>query len=188
MLKRVFLLVSLLIVSVSLSANDVAWQALKEGKAIVLMRHAYAPDTNEVSFFEPEQCAGERNLSASGREQGKKVAAVFRENGIEQATVFSSSLCRCMDTGKVFGFGSVENLPEINSYFADRSKGPAQVIALKNWIRAAIANPSTPVVLVTHGLNVTDLMETYAEQGEVLIVGVRNNQLSTLHRFYIPAE
>ena len=67
-------------------------------------------------------------------------------------------------------------------------KGPAQVVALIAWIKQAIADKAETSILVTHGLNISDLLADYAQQGEVLIVGIKDDQLTVLHRFFIPAE
>lgn len=163
-----------------------AWQALSEGKAVALMRHAYAPDTNEISAYEPQRCEGERNLSKNGVEQAKKIAQIIRSKNIETMRVFSSSLCRCIDTGKAFEFEPVNKLALINSFFNDREKGPEQSDALRQWIIDAINNPEQPIMLVSHGLNVSALTGVYAEQGDVLILSEKDNELVVLHQFSTP--
>lgn len=184
--KRLYLFgFSVLMMTFSLSAvaNEAAWVALQKGEAVAVLRHAIAPDTNETSFFEPERCENERNLSKEGRDQATKIGETFRKNGISKAAVYSSSFCRCIDTGKLFNYGAVSNLPEINSYFADRSKGPAQLKALQTWIKKAIAEKSGPNILVTHGLNTSDLTSGFAEQGDVMIVGIEDGKLVTMLQF-----
>jgi phosphohistidine phosphatase SixA len=179
----ILLLLMLNRVNLAQASEQEAWTALQQGKAVVLMRHAYAPDTNEVSPINPVKCADERNISAEGAQQAKNVAETLRANKIEKANVYSSSLCRCIDTGVLFEYGEVKNLPALNGYSHDRSLGPSQTEALRNWIKNTITQSNTPHVLVTHGLNISDLMESFAEQGEALIIGIENNKLIKLYQF-----
>lgn len=186
---KIILLTGLLSMwSSTLLASEKAWQALQRGEAVVLMRHAYAPDTNEVSPFNPDKCAAQRNISAGGANQARAVADTLRANSINEATVHSSSLCRCMDTGTLLEYGEVLFLPEIDTYFADRTKEPAQTAALRRWIKAAVAEKRSPTILVTHGFNIIDLMGSFVEQGEVLIVGVQDDALVVLHKFSTAVE
>lgn len=184
---RIILLSGVLsLFSSTIQASEKAWQALQRGDGVALMRHAYAPHTNEVSPFNPDECATQRNISAEGAKQAIAVGNTLRTNNITNATVYSSSLCRCIDTGTLLNLGDVQYLPEIDSYWYEREKGPAQIAALQLWIKNAIAQQQGPAILATHGLNIRDLMGGFVQQGDVLIVGVENNKLVNLHQFSTP--
>jgi len=47
--------------------ENAAWQALKEGKALLVLRHALAPGFGDPESFQLENCSTQRNLSADGR-------------------------------------------------------------------------------------------------------------------------
>jgi len=176
------LLFSLFFTSTQASEKE-AWEALQQGKAVALMRHAYAPPTNEISPISPKKCEGERNLSAQGAQQAKDIAKTFRSNKIHEADVYSSTLCRCIDTGVLFEYGEVKNLPELNSFAKDRSVEAEQTEALKEWIKTSIKETNTPQILVSHGFNINGLMGGFADQGDVLIVGLKDDKLVNLHQF-----
>jgi len=93
-----------------------------------------------------------------------------------------------IDTGTLLDFGKVLNLPEIDTYWYEREKGPAQTEALHLWIKNAIAQQLGPAILATHGLNIRDLLGGTVQQGDVLIVGIENNELVNLYQFSTPWE
>jgi len=93
------------------------WPALQSGVQIVLLRHALAPGTGDPAGFNFNDCAPQRNLSATGREQARKIGELFRGNGIDSARVCSSQWCRCLETARLLELGPVTELPIINSFF-----------------------------------------------------------------------
>jgi len=163
-------------------AEDVptAWDALRQGNAVIIMRHSLAPDDGPASPLTRAVCADERNLSQAGRDQAEEIGALFRENGIEEASTYSSDVCRCVDTATLFGYDEPEILPAINSFFNDRSAEPKQTEALKQWIQDRTSSSSTPAILVTHGLNVSALTGDFLMQGEFLVVAVEQNDVVVL--------
>jgi hypothetical protein len=120
---------------VAFSAEDLrseaAWQQLRQGTAIAIMRHALAPGTSDPSGFKIGDCATQRNLSEEGREQSRKIGRLFRQKGINAAQVISSEWCRCKDTASLLDVGLVNTLPALNSFFEDRSLAEPQTKSLK---------------------------------------------------------
>jgi broad specificity phosphatase PhoE len=163
--------------------EDFAWQQIKDGKAVILMRHAYAPEGgSEPSAFTPQKCSSERNLSIRGQQQAKKVGNLFRSKGINTANVYSSYICRCIDTGKLFNLGDVENLTAINPIFENWDQEQTQTAALNDWIRTAISEQSGPNILISHGFNIGSLMGYIIGEGSFIIIGIEGSQLVTLHQ------
>lgn len=148
-------------------ASGLAAQAAKPGH-IVMMRHALAPGTGDPSNFELDDCSTQRNLSEAGRRQARRTGEFLREAGVRQARVLSSQWCRCLDTAELLGFGPVEPLPALNSFFEDRGSGPAQTRALR--ARIAEMDLSRPVVMVTHQVNITSLTRVYPSSGEMVVL------------------
>lgn len=144
------------------------WEALGAPGHLVVMRHALAPGTGDPAGFELRECGTQRNLSDAGREQARRIGERFRANGIESAAVYSSQWCRCLDTARLLGLGSVEELPVINSFFRDYARRDEQTLGLEAWIADHPLN--RPVVLVTHQVNITALTGVYPGSGEMVVL------------------
>lgn len=164
------------------AANEDLWRALREGRAVVLMRHALAPGTGDPPGFRLDDCTTQRNLSAEGRAQAQRAGAVLRANGITAAVVKSSAWCRARDTATELGLGPVETEPALNSFFGDSSRAPAQMAAL----RAAIAAlpRDRPAVLVTHQVVVSAISGIYPQSGEMVVLA--RDGLAVLGRIPVP--
>jgi phosphohistidine phosphatase SixA len=149
--------------------EEALWNGLRSGTHVAMMRHATAPGTGDPAIFKLGDCSTQRNLSEEGRAQAKRIGARFRANGIATARVFSSQWCRCLETARLLGLGPVEELPLLNSFFADSEQRDPQTRALKEWL--AGQNVPEPLVLVTHQVNITALTGVYPASGEMVVIG-----------------
>jgi phosphohistidine phosphatase SixA len=147
---------------------DVAWQALRQGEAVALIRHAVAPGIGDPPNFKIGDCATQRNLSEEGRVQSRRIGDAFRARGIIEAAVFSSQWCRCLETARLLGLGPVDAVPALNSFFAEPARSEEQTAALRNLI--AKLRPERPAILVTHQVNITALTGVYPASGEIIFV------------------
>lgn len=161
-------------------AQDTAalWQALRGGGHVALMRHALAPGTGDPADFSLDDCATQRNLSAEGRRQAVRIGEAFRRNGIERARVFSSQWCRCRETARLIDLGTVAPLPALNSFFQQWEHRDSRTQALRQWL--ATQDLSTPMVLVTHQVNITALTGRGAASGEIVVVAVGDGGVEAL--------
>ena len=151
------------------SGNDTElWNSLRSGNSLVLIRHAIAPGTGDPNHFRLGDCSTQRNLSAAGRSQAQAIGRQFRAHGIQQAQVFSSQWCRCMETAELLELGPVTELPELNSFFQQYERRDLQTQHLKKWLKRATFDH--PLVLVTHQVNITALTDFYPESGEMVII------------------
>lgn len=167
-----------LLLSVALSLATVAqahandekalWAALATPGHFALMRHALAPGTGDPEAFRLEDCATQRNLSDAGRRQAERTGAAFRENGIRAARVLSSQWCRCLDTARLLDLGPATPQPALNSFFRTMAKGPEQIERLRAMI--AKLPLKGPVVMVTHQVVITGLVDIVPSSGEILVV------------------
>lgn len=145
-------------------------EALREGRAVALMRHAPAPGTGDPAGFRLGDCATQRNLSAEGRAQARATGARLRAAGITRARVYSSQWCRCLETARLLDVGAVTEMPALNSFFADRAQGPAQTAALSAFLRDQ--PPAEPLILVTHQVNITAFTNGFMRSGEIVLVAL----------------
>ncbi|CAM3578607.1 histidine phosphatase family protein [Halomonas lysinitropha] len=145
-----------------------AWQALLDGGHVALMRHALAPGIGDPSGFRLEACETQRNLSADGREQARRIGERFRERGIEVAGVRSSRWCRCLETARLLGLGEVVPTPSLDSFFRDRGLADDRTRAVRALIRGW--DREGAMVLVTHQVNITALVGGGVGSGEIVVV------------------
>jgi hypothetical protein len=151
------------------AAAERAWAALREGRAVAVMRHVSAPGTGDPPGFRLGDCATQRNLSAAGRDEARAIGRAFRAHGIAAADIYSSQWCRCLETAELLGLGPVEPLPALNSFFRDRGRRDEQTAALRAVILER-GNDGRPRVFVTHQVNVTALTGVYPRSGQVVVV------------------
>jgi phosphohistidine phosphatase SixA len=154
------------------SASEPAWQALRDGGAVAVMRHAQAPGTGDPPGFRLGNCSTQRNLSSEGREQARQIGAQFKANNIFIEQVLSSEWCRCLDTARLAFGDHVEPLPILNSFFSNRDAGGMQTRAVRELVEGWRAH-SGVLVLVTHQVNITALTGVYPAEGEILVLKPR---------------
>ncbi|EBA01110.1 histidine phosphatase family protein [Marinobacter sp. ELB17] len=150
--------------------ENVAWQALKEGKALLVLRHALAPGFGDPESFQLKDCSTQRNLSAEGRRQAQAWKPFLAAQGINEARVFSSQWCRCLDTASGMAIGPVTEWSSLNSFFqgrGDRRLQTQQTIKQVNEMP-----PGKPVIMVSHQVNITALTGVYPSSNEGVIISL----------------
>lgn len=153
-------------------ASELAWQALQEGGAVALLRHAHAPGTGDPPEFRLGDCSTQRNLSSKGREQARQLGTRFKANHIAIERVLSSEWCRCLDTARLAFGDRVERLPALNSFFSKQDVEGVQTGAVRGLVEKWRAQTGV-LVLVTHQVNITALTGIYPAEGEILVLRPR---------------
>lgn len=161
---------------------DKAWQAVRAGQAIALIRHALAPGVGDPANRVLGDCSTQRNLSAEGRSQAQHIGDVFRNNGVREAIVLTSQWCRCAETAELLQLGTPQAAPFLDSFFADRSTAEAQTSALRDYLTAAVEAQDAVHVLVTHQVNITALTQQFVNSGEITIMSVNDGAVDVLAR------
>jgi phosphohistidine phosphatase SixA len=162
-----------------LFATRVAWSAdvadgqqiatrLRQGGCVALMRHAETtPGVGDPPEFKLDDCRTQRNLSAAGQQDARRIGAWFRQNKLKPRAVLTSAWCRCKDTANI-AFGQHSVWPALNSVFNDRVLSPDQTEAVR---KALAAVPKQQFdVWVTHQVNVTALTGQGIGMGEIFIL------------------
>jgi len=147
--------------------SDAAWEALRDGGKVVLIRHALAPGMGDPPGFTIDDCATQRNLSGGGRAQATRIGEAFAANGVAVEQVLTRAWCRCIDTATL-AFGAAEVWAPLNSFFRDSATAPAQT----EETRAQVAGWSGQgtLVLVTHQVNMTELTGIFPDSGEAIVL------------------
>lgn len=169
-LPRYCLAALLLLSSISIMADPSAWEAVREGRAMVILRHAYAPGIGDPAHFRLDDCSTQRNLNAQGREESISWGKYLSEKGLGSATVYSSRWCRAVDTAKGFQLGAVRPVPELDSFFQHQDQAQTQMQALRKLIAGLPAGE--PIIMVSHQVNITALTGVFPASGEALILAL----------------
>jgi phosphohistidine phosphatase SixA len=138
-------------------ADESSWRALREGPAVLLLRHAQTvPGVGDPPGFRLEDCKTQRNLSLEGRSQAVALGQTLASRGVKVTRVESSRWCRCLDTARLaFPALTVQPLDALNSFFDDRASEGERTTAARARI-AAWRGPGV-LVLVTHQVNISAL-------------------------------
>ncbi|OEC36537.1 Phosphohistidine phosphatase SixA [Pseudomonas cuatrocienegasensis] len=164
------LMVGLLSSGLAQADEQQAWAALREGRALLLLRHATAPGVGDPAGFTLGDCSTQRNLNEQGRAEGRRWGERLRGLGIERPQLLSSRWCRARDTAQAMDLGPVEPLPPLDSFFENRTTANQQIEALLAQINALPAGVAR--VLVSHQVNITALTGIYPASGEGLILAL----------------
>lgn len=170
------LLASALLALVALPAQASLASDLTDGQHVLLMRHADAPGYGDPSGYQLDQCSTQRNLGERGRKQAVILGQWLSTQGINSANVISSVWCRCVDTAKLLNKGVVTTSPALGSFFDDMSLAKQQTKDLEKLIQIQLQeNPKTPLILVTHHVNIQAYAGKNVNVGDMVLVKVDKN-------------
>ena len=175
------LLFSLLPLSASANlAND-----LGDGQHVLLMRHADAPGYGDPTGYQLDQCSTQRNLGDFGKKQAVLIGEWLKNQGVTSADLISSPWCRCIDTAKLLNLGPVKISPVLGSFFDDMSLEKQQTKQLGQLIQMKLSdNNKTPVILVTHHVNIQAYTGKVVNVGDMVLVKVNKNGQYLSHQIY----
>ena len=149
---------------------------LTDGQHVLLMRHADAPGYGDPSGYQLDQCSTQRNLGDYGKKQAALIGVWLKNQGIKSANVMSSPWCRCIDTAKLLNLGPVKISPALGSFFDDMSQEKRQTKELEKLIQAQLnENGKTPLILVTHHVNIQAYTGKVVNVGDMVLVKVNKN-------------
>jgi phosphohistidine phosphatase SixA len=165
---RAFLCVALAATCALARADEALWSQLRAGGLVVFVRHAETdPGVGDPPGFRLDDCKTQRNLSAAGREQAKRLGDTLRRERVPVGQVLSSEWCRCRDTATL-AFGRYETWPALNNLFGRRENEPAQARAMAE--RAGAYSGKGNLVLVTHGATIAPVAGVNPAQGELVVM------------------
>lgn len=170
--RRAFLAAAFALAAFPAAADEqAAWAALRAGGHVALIRHASTESgLGDPPGYKLDDCATQRNLSARGREEARRLGERFRKEGVAVERVFTSPWCRCRDTAKE-AFGQADDWEALSSFFDDRSRAEGLTERVKNRIGTySTRKPKGTIVMVTHNVNIAALTGLSVGTGEVVVV------------------
>jgi phosphohistidine phosphatase SixA len=146
-----------------------AWNALRAGGHVALMRHADAPGGfGDPPGFRVDDCATQRNLSEQGRADAAKIGARLQSEGIAFEKILSSPWCRCIDTAKLLNLGTVETEATFGNVVVLRDQRETLTAGARALIVKWLARGN--LLVVTHGANILALTGVSPASGEIVVV------------------
>ena len=177
---RLLVAAALLLSAFPAQATEAGWALLRNGGQVVLMRHANAPGNGDPANFDIEKCGTQRNLSDRGKQQARRIGALYQARAAPVEKVLTSRYCRARDTA-VLAFGS-----DLVEPFAALDIAPDEdaLAAQKTEILAAINDytGSGNLVMVTHLAIIEALLDGQAREGEAIILSRGGDNLHAAAR------
>tara|TARA_R110000796_G_scaffold252388_4_gene386510 strand:- start:45753 stop:46316 length:564 start_codon:yes stop_codon:yes gene_type:complete len=182
-----YCLVVLLLTSSGAALADSLWDDLREGRAMMILRHASAPGIGDPAGFELDNCATQRNLNDLGREEARRWGDALRAQGLGAATVYASRWCRAQETAEGFRLGRVQPQAELDSFFQSRGTAQSHGLALRAFI--AGLPKGEPIIMVSHQVNITELTGEFPASGEAFVLALPlATPVKLLARIRVPDE
>ncbi|WP_151704313.1 histidine phosphatase family protein [Nitrincola alkalilacustris] len=143
---------------------------LHQGGFVLFIRHG-ATDTSRPDQvpIDIADCDTQRPLSDAGREEMAVIAEAMRSLEIPISDVFSSPLCRAVETSQIL-FGDDFEINPLLMYVAaltDDEKAP--ILRETDRLLSLPVTAGQNRVLVAHGPNMAELMEYFPPEGTVVI-------------------
>jgi phosphohistidine phosphatase SixA len=180
MLRLAAALFALLLLT-QVHATEAGWALLRDGGHVVLLRHAMVTGSADSAGFDVEKCASQQKLSERGKQQARKIGALFATRAAPIERVLSSRYCRAFDTaGIAFRDNDAEKFEPLDLLSKDPAKAEAQNAAVIKAIGDFTGDGN--LVLVTHLENIMALTRAGAREGEAVIVGLDGEKLRVLGR------
>ena len=182
-IASLFLSTLLTLLASPVSANLAG--SLSDGQHVLLMRHADAPGYGDPAGYQIDKCSTQRNLGERGKKQAILIGQWLTNQGITSAKVMSSPWCRCIDTARLLTKGNVTIEPALGSFFDNSSQADVQTKNLIKLIaKVRQKNPYTPIIMVTHQVNIGAYTGQSVASGEMILVKVDSQGRYLAHQLY----
>lgn len=172
------LLLGALAVARPAAADDALWALLKNGRQVVLVRHAVTTaEVGDPPGFKLNDCATQRNLTESGRADARRLGEAFRGHGVPVGRVLSSPWCRCLETARLAFGGDAEVSRPLSNLYGRSEASARQVREMETLI--ATWRPEGAggnLVMVSHGSTILALTGISVEPAEMVVVTQRTGE------------
>lgn len=141
---------------------------------VVFMRHALAPGYGDPDHFNIEQCATQRNLSDTGRQQAQDIGLYIKSQGIKFDAILSSQWCRCVDTAIELDLGAWQRFAGLNSFFQDHVDR-TETLALLSDRLETVADDEL-ILMVTHQVVISAATGYSTPSGGLVLYNTRTGK------------
>jgi len=174
-MRHLLLGLCLLLALAPAQADEKIWNLLRGGGQVLLIRHASTdPGVGDPDGFKLGECSTQRNLSAAGRQEARRLGELLRQQKVPIGAVVSSPWCRCVDTAQL-AFSRVDKRwSALSNLFGRSGNAQGQIEALRPRIGAFGGKDN--LVLVTHGSTAMALTGISPQQAEVIVLTPRGGE------------
>lgn len=169
MLRRAFLSLFVMIAALPAHADDALWALLRQGGQIVLIRHAVTdPGIGDPPGFRLDDCRTQRNLSAAGRDEARRLGSALRERQVPVARVLASPWCRAVETARLATGAEPHVEPALANLFQFGENRERQLAQFRALVAAAPRQGN--VLMFTHGSTTLAFTGVNPATAEMVIV------------------
>ncbi|WP_173931538.1 histidine phosphatase family protein [Chelativorans sp. Marseille-P2723] len=168
-MPRAAIAIIMLLLAFPANATEAGWALVRNGGQVVLINHANAPGTGDPANFNIDNCATQRNLSDRGRQQARRMGALFFARAAPIERILTSRYCRAIDTATfAFGESEVEEFPALDPLAAEEDAAKEQLDAIRE--RILDHTGSGNLLMVTHPSVITALTGVQPRDSEAIIL------------------
>ncbi len=178
---RALIIIASLVLAFPSFATEAGWALLRNGGQVVILNHANAPGSGEPASFDIESCRTQRNLSDQGRQQARRIGALFAARSAPVQEVLASRYCRTRETADlVFGSSAVETVEWLDPVEPNSPDEESYRELLYETVEGYTGQGI--LVLVTHDSFIETVVGTRVRAGEALIVQATEDGLQVAGR------
>ena len=146
---------------------------------VLFMRHALAPGFGDPDHFFVNDCSTQRNLDETGRAQARSIGVKLELANIKFSAIYSSYWCRCLETAKLLGLGTVTPFEGLNSFFQNHAKWDATLAKLRRKLES-LSPIAPPSLMVTHAVTIRAITGLSVASGGVVIYDLKTGKARIL--------
>jgi malonate transporter len=148
---------------------DEAWKLAQGGGQVLFIRHATTtPGFGDPNGFRLDDCKTQRNLSAEGRAEARRLGETLLKHKVPVGEVLSSPWCRCHDTARLALGREATSWSALGNLFGRRELAEAQVRDLRARIGSYRGKGN--LVLISHGSVAVPLTGVSPQQAEIIVL------------------
>jgi len=150
-------------------------KALQSGGHIIYMRHGATDHKQKDSKrSDMTDCKSQRNLSAQGIQESKKIAQAIKSLAIPIGKVFSSPYCRTRDTAKIIYKNAV--IVDDLQFSISKNKQESERLGKRLYeMMLETNNTKTNTVFVSHSSNLRDSLGIWPKPEGVAVIFKKNS-------------
>lgn len=167
--RLILLLLAVVFPTSTIAAEKELIQQMRDGGAVLMIRHAQAPGIGDPDGFIIDDCSTQRDLDEHGREQARAIGEWLRARGVQNVKLYSSQWCRCLETARLMNLGTVAPMPALNSFFEKPEDRQPNLSALRKFI-SDNTKPGELIIMVTHQVTISGITDKWTDSGHGKLV------------------